>query len=198
LRASAWQEITNLELRFFMTILIIHGIGGHAGIHWQKWLAEKLEDQGIKVIMPNMPNALRPQRTEWLSFVKNLLEDINDDLVIIGHSLGVTTALDYLEQTDKPIKALISTSGFAKDYSLELNSYFLSDKEISWEKVEKNLENAFVLYGDNDPYVPQEVLKDLADNLNIKPTIFKNGGHLNTESGYTEFPEILKIVQSLT
>lgn len=181
-----------------MTVLILHGIQGHAGIHWQKWLNDQLAAKGHKVLMPNLPNAEHPDRSEWLRIVKEVIADCDlSDLVIVGHSLGVVTALDFIEQSPASIKALISVSGFSKDYNAELNSYFLKEKEINFEKVRKNLKKAVVIYGDNDPYVPQEILKLLADKLNVKPTIIKSGGHLNTDAGFSTFPELLKIINDL-
>ena len=177
-----------------MIILILHGIGGHAGIHWQRWLHDELAKAGHEVIMPNLPDSDHPDRKTWLKTVKENIKDINpSDLIIVAHSLGVTIALDLIENT--PVKALISVSGFAYDYGAELNSYFLKEKTIDFEKANRNLKQAFVIYGDNDPYVPQEVLKSLADNLKVKPEIIKNGGHLNTDSGYKTFPRLLEIIK---
>ena len=48
------------------------------------------------------------------------------------------------------------------------------------------------IYGDNDPYIPQDVLKKFAKSINAKEVIIHNGGHLNEEAGYNSFPEILK------
>lgn len=181
-----------------MTILILHGIQGYAGIHWQKWLNDQLTAKGHRVLMSNLPNAEHPDRSQWLQTVKKIVADCDlSDLVIVGHSLGVVTALDFIEQASVSIKALVSVSGFSKDYNAELNSYFLKEKDINFEKARKNLKKAVVIYGDNDPYVPQEILKLLADKLNVKPTIIKNGGHLNTDAGFATFPELLKIINDL-
>lgn len=181
-----------------MTVLILHGIGGYAGIHWQQWLHDELVKKGYDVLMPELPNSEKPDRGEWLETVKKLVSKIDlFELIIVGHSLGVVTALDFIEQSKKPIKVLISVSGFAKDLGAEINSYFMKVKEIDFEKVKKNLEKSYVLYGDNDPYVPQKELKLLADNLGAEPIIFPNGGHLNTDAGYTKFPKLLEIVENI-
>ena len=177
-----------------MTILILHGIEGYAGIHWQQWLHDELIRIGHKVIMPNLPAPNRPDRKTWLKTVLEIIQDTDtNNLIIVGHSLGVTTALDLIEKIS--IKALISISGFAYDWGAGLNSYFMKEKDIDFKKVNKNLKQAFVIYGDNDPYVPQEVLKYLADNLKANPEIIKNGGHLNTDSGYKTFPRLLEIIK---
>lgn len=177
------------------TALIIHGICGHAGIHWQGWLHDELVKKGYKVLMPDLPNSDRPDRGEWLREIKKLVSELDfSELTIIGHSLGVTTALDLIEQSSKKVKMLISVSGFAKDYGAELNSYFLKEKEVDLEKVKELVGRVYIIQSDNDPYVPQEILKHLADGLGVKPIVIKNGGHFNADSGYTKFPLLLELL----
>ena len=177
-------------------VLILHGIDGHAGIHWQQWLYDELVEKGHKVIMPNLPNTNKPDRKTWLKKVKKSIRDTKlSQLIIIGHSLGVPTALDLIETFDSPIRALVSVSGFADDYGAELNSYFLKEKKIDFKRVKKNCQKFFVLYGDDDPYVPQKNLHSLANKLGVKPIIIHKGGHLNTDSGFTKFPLLLEILE---
>jgi predicted alpha/beta hydrolase family esterase len=181
-----------------MNFLILHGIGGHAGIHWEQWLHDELKEQGHTVIMPELPDSARPSRAQWLLEALQAIKDIDTtDLVIVGHSLGVTTALDLIEQSTTPVKALVSVSGFAIDYGAELNSYFLREKLVDFDRVRANIGTSVVIYGDNDPYVTQEALKHLADALCVGPTIIHEGGHLNTEGGYTKFPRLLDTITQI-
>ena len=179
----------------FMTFLIIHGIGGHAGIHWQQWLKQQLELQGHKVLMPDMPNSDHPDRQEWLDTVIAVTkkQSINE-LVLVGHSLGVTTVLDFIEWSNAPVAGLVSVSGFASDYCADLNSYFLQEKTIDFDKVLRDISKAVVIYSDNDPYVTQDALKEVADKLKVSPIIVNSGGHLNSDAGLNEFPLLLKLL----
>lgn len=180
-----------------MNVLILHGIMGKAGENWAQWLNDKLASKSYSVIMPDLPNADRPNRQEWLKEISNIMQNLDGNTIIVAHSLGVTSALDYLEQASCPIKGMVSVSGFSDDYGLELNSYFLKEKSIDFDKVNANTEKAFVFFGDNDPYVPQDSLNKLADNLKTKPVILAEGGHLNASAGFTEFPELLEAVLSI-
>lgn len=180
-----------------MTVLIIHGISGYAGIHWQQWLRDELIRNDYAVLMPNLPNSDHPNRKEWLRIIKDQIKGLNlRELIIIGHSLGATTAFDLLEEIDGKVKGLISVSGFAEDYGAQMNSYFLSEKHIDFSKVKEHVENSFVIFGENDPYVPQKELQMVADKLGIAPKIIPSGGHLNTDAGFTTFPFLLEIIKN--
>lgn len=193
---SSWGSIlNNPAYNKNMKILILHGIGGQAGIHWQKWFHDQLVEGGNEVIMPDLPDSRKPDRKKWLKAAEESIKDVDlKNLVIVGHSLGVTTALDLIENMS--VKALISVSGFSDDYGAELNSYFLGEKKMDLEKVKRNLDQAFIIFGDDDPYVPQKYLESLADELGVDPEIIPRGGHLNTDSGFTNFPRLLEIIQN--
>lgn len=182
-----------------MTIIILHGIGGHSGIHWQAWLGHELASQGHRVIMPTLPDADHPDRARWLAAVSTRLKDIPpDQLIIIGHSLGVVTALDYLSTRQMPAAALFCVSGFSIDYGAPLNSYFMSERNLDLEEVRKHARHIEIIFGSNDPYVPQQALRALATGLGIVPEVIPDGGHLNVDAGFKTFPLLLARVEAIT
>ncbi|MCL4415944.1 MAG: alpha/beta fold hydrolase [Actinobacteria bacterium] len=181
-----------------MVVLILHGIEGYPGIHWQKWLQKDLTKRGYEVIMPALPDSDNPSRNKWLKTVRKVLKKVSsENLIIVAHSLGVISALDFLEKTKEPIKALISVSGFSENYGSKLNDYFLKEKKINFKKITEKVGESFVIYGDNDPYVPQEALKKLAEELNVEPFIIAKAGHINSDAGYDDFPMLVRIIEHL-
>lgn len=50
-------------------------------------------------------------------------------------------------------------------------------------------------YSDNDPYVKYEVEKEFAGTIATEQILLNNAGHINAESGYTKFDEILDILE---
>lgn len=176
-----------------MNVLILHGIMGHAGENWSQWLADELAAKGVNVEMPNLPDANHPDRTTWLAFVCDILNELGDETVVVAHSLSVATMLDFLEQHTGKLRSLICVSGFADDYGMELNSYFMSEKDINFEQVNSAVSSKAVLYGSNDPYVPQASLQLLAENLRVEPIVVKEGGHLNEAAGFSKFPKLLEM-----
>ena len=55
-----------------MNILILHGIGGKAGSHWQQWLHDELVKSNHNVIMPTLSDNDKPDRNTWLLEVQGL------------------------------------------------------------------------------------------------------------------------------
>ena len=60
------------------------------------------------------------------------------------------------------------------------------------EEIKNYAEEIICFYSKNDPYVKYEVEKDFADTIATKQIVIDDGGHLNSESGYTEFKQLLE------
>jgi uncharacterized protein len=175
-----------------MKIFIIHGSYGKANSNWFPWLKTELEKRGHTVFMPQFPIGIGKQDlNSWLKTIKKYEKDL-DGACFFGHSLSPAFIL-YLLETHKA-KACFFVSGFAdkigvSDYDI-VNKTFITHK-FNWKDIHKNCPKFFTYYGDNDPYVPQTILAKFVKLVGVKPLIIKNGGHLNSESGYTKFPQLL-------
>lgn len=182
-----------------MTVLILHGIQGRAGKHWMQWLHDQLIANRHSVIMPTLPEPDNPNPKDWRNAISELLLSIDhSNLVMVGHSMGVPAALDYLQITAKPILGLVSVAGFPRDYGAELNTGFMSQLNVDLHKISNLIMHKLVIYGDDDPYVPQSELIALAAELGVEPIVIPNGGHINTTSGFTELPLALDFIQGLS
>ena len=125
---------------------------------------------------------------------------INNDSIMIGHSTGSICALKYILQNKIKIDKLILVSGFnnylapdENDIHNKINpTYYVDENEI--KQIKKYTNEIICIYGDDDPYIPQSILHELAESIDAKEIIIKNGGHLNFDSGYDNFPEILKCI----
>jgi predicted alpha/beta hydrolase family esterase len=170
---------------------------GRSGENWGQWLHDELIKKSYNVVMPNLSNPDHPDRQQWLTEITGTMDPLGANTIIVAHSLGVTSGLDYLEKAAQPIKGLVCVSGFSDDYGLELNSYFLKEKAVNFDIVNKKVDKVFVFYGDNDPYVPQSLLQLLAENLHVKPKIIPSGGHLNSAAGFTNFSQLLEAVLAI-
>lgn len=182
-----------------MRILILHDKDGYAGVDWGEWLHDELQKQGYIVTTPILTDSNYPNRNWWSKEIQQITLNFDTkDLIVVGHSLGVISALDFIEQSIVPVKALISVSGFSADYGAEQYSAFLRQKNLDFARIRANLGQSVVIYGDDDPYVPVEALRQLAQDLAVKPIVIADGGHLNTERGYTTFPLLLDIILKIS
>ena len=154
---------------------------------------EYIEQNGKEVFVPQMPVGVGNQNFENWSNILNQL-DINENTVIIAHSIAPIFVCKYLITNQIKVKKLIFVCGF-NNY-LGIDSDFDTVNEpmfiANFDDVKKYCEDIVCYYSDNDPYVKYDVEKEFADKLTDKQYVIKNGGHINEETGYTKFEEILK------
>ena len=179
-----------------MNFFIIHGVYAEPNANWFPWLKKKLEGMGYEVIVPKFPTPLDQTLESWLMALSNYENKINEETVLIGHSLGAAFILNYLERTNKRIKAAIIIAGFHKPLGIqydELNKTFVG-KEFNWDKVKSSCGKFLVFASDNDEYIPFELTEELTRNLNAEFNLVHDGGHLNAKAGYKDFPLLLETI----
>src|SRR3989344_2126006 len=93
------------------TAFIFHGTEGYPEENWFPWLKEKLETKGLKVFVPQFPSPpIVPSKiSEWFDVLKNYEQEINEETILIGHSLGGVFTLRLLEKLSRPVKAVFLT-----------------------------------------------------------------------------------------
>jgi len=181
-------------------IIIIHGTGGNPNGNWFPWLKSELEKLGHRVFVPKFPTPENQSLENWLKTFENYEQYLDENSIVIGHSLGSAFLLNVIEKLERPIKCAFFIAGFTgllsnSEYD-ELNKTFTT-KSFDWARIKKNCRRFFVINSDNDPYVPLERGRELAKNLNTELIVVKNAGHINKESGYTEFKFLLEKVKNV-
>jgi predicted alpha/beta hydrolase family esterase len=200
-----------------MNFFIIHGIYGHPEENWFPWLKKELEKRGYEVIVPKFPTPIGQSLESWMKVLKKYENKINEETVLIGHSLGAAFILNYLEnvgipmefrvdqkprvfdKTNKKIKAAFLVAGYHElldNQFKELNKSFV-DRKFNWSNIIENCGHFFVVGSDNDEYIPLETTRQLAVLLDAEIHIIKNGGHLNKKAGFEKFPLLLELIEKL-
>ena len=180
-------------------IIIIHGTGGNPNGNWFPWLKSELEKSDCRVFVPKFPTPENQSLENWLNVFKDYEQYLDENSIVIGHSLGPAFLLSVLENLNRPIKAAFFVVGFTgllnnPDFD-ELNESFVT-KSFDWAKIKNNCKRFYVIFSDNDPYVPLEKGKSLAENLGTELIVLKNAGHINEEAGYTEFSFLLDKIKN--
>ena len=181
------------------TVFIFHGTGGYPEENWFPWLKKELEQQGCQVIIPQFPTPEGQSLEAWLRIVETYKENINEETIFIGHSLGGLFLLRVLERLKHSVFAafFVSAPIGIKPIRFYESDYQFSGFSFDWSKIKNSATQFTVFHSDNDPYVSLGNGKELAKQLGVKLNFIPNAGHLNTESGYTTFEELLEELKKL-
>ena len=94
------------------------------------------------------------------------------------------------------VKKLIFVCGF-NNY-LGINEEYDNVNESMYfdnlEDVKQYSNEIICFYSDNDPYVKYEAEKEFADIVATEQILMPNAGHINSESGYDTFEEIVTYI----
>ena len=174
-------------------VISIHGWGGYPDEGWRPWLRKELDKNNIVLVNPEMPETETPTLQKWVSHLSSTIGVPDKDTCLVGHSLGCITILRYLEtlKDDQGIGGAILVAGFGKDleydgYKGELSSFFKDP--IDWEKIKKHSGKFFIVYSDNDPFVPKQYADELGEKLNVAPIVQHNMKHFSGDDGITKLP----------
>jgi predicted alpha/beta hydrolase family esterase len=178
-------------------VFIVHGWEADPNCNWFPWLKDELDKNGLVAQVPAMPNTNHPQALAWVDYLQELIGAPNEDIILVGHSLGAITILKYLNgllEAEK-IGGVILVAGSTQNPGfLELDGFFV--EPLDFEKIKKTCDNFVVIHSDNDPVVPVEMGKAMSDNLQAEFILMPGLGHLNAGNGLFQLPIALeKIVK---
>jgi predicted alpha/beta hydrolase family esterase len=95
-----------------MKYFIIHGTGGSPKGNWFPWLKQNLEEKGHNVSVPSFPTPENQSVDSWLEVFKEHLNEMDNNTILIGHSLGPAFILSILEKINVKVKGVITVAGF--------------------------------------------------------------------------------------
>lgn len=182
-----------------MNIVIVHGTKANPNSNWFPWLKKSLEKMGHNVVVPQFPTPDDQDVDNWLDVFDDHIDDPSNT-VLIGHSIGSTLLFNALFGAEENFKATFFVSPVLESISKpeydKLNASFY-DIEFDWEDIKSHAGAVHILYGESDPYVPKSQAQALEQHLKTRMTVIPRGGHLNAEAGFTEFPDLLKMIADL-
>ena len=80
--------------------------------------------------------------------------------------------------------------GINEEYDTVNKPMYLNNLEY----VKQYADEIICFYSNNDPYVKYEVEKDFAYKIGTKQVLIPNAGHINSESGYDTFEELVNYI----
>jgi len=182
------------------TVVIIHGSYGSPNENWFPWLAQEVRMIGHRAIVPSFPTPDGQDLKNWLNLFEIEVGPLRSDMVLVGHSLGPGLILGLLERSQTPIIGTFLVSGFLGELGIDefdsVNKSFVN-RDFDWPAIRENAGKIYVYNSNNDPYVPLEKGRELAERLGTDVHVIDSGGHINAEAGYTEFRQLRDDLRSL-
>jgi len=158
---------------------------------WKPWLRQVLGDD-YEVIIPIMPNKTNAQYDEWKLWMDKIMPFLNDDVILVGHSMGGSFLAKYLSESKFPkkIKAvfLIAAMFDYDDDGYSLQSFALP------ENLDLQTDKIFLYHSKDDTVVPYRSLENFKAKFpNATVRTFEDRGHCNQET----FPELAEDIKNL-
>lgn len=176
---------------------ILHGSFSSPFSNWIPYLRREIEKRGDEVYTPDLPSGVGKQTYDnWEELLLNYVDVglINENTIIFAHSIAPVFVSKFLIKNNIKVKRLVFVCGFNnylgidEEYDVVNGSMYLDNLG----DVKNNCDDIICYYSKNDPYVKYDFEKEFADTVAHKQVIIDDGGHLNAESGYMEFPELLE------
>lgn len=137
-----------------------------------------------------------PVCADWVAEIARIVErEKENEIILVGHSLGVCAILRYLENASEDVKlagAVLVSGPFEDIGKSKINSFL--DKPFDFAKIQPKIGKVAIIHGDNDANVPPTHAEKFAEVFDVPVTWIKNGGHLNGQSGWHMLPECLEAI----
>ncbi|MED7634188.1 UNVERIFIED_CONTAM: serine hydrolase family protein, partial [Lactobacillus paragasseri] len=147
----------------------------------------------LPMATPDMPVC-----DEWVAEIARVVERESgkgDEIILVGHSLGVCAILRYLEgaMSDVALEGAVLVSGPFESIGKSKIENFL-DRPFDFAKIKPKIGKVAIIHGDNDPNVPPAHAEKFAEVFGVPVTWVANGGHLDGQSGWHTLPECLDAI----
>ena len=179
-------------------VILIHGFNGIPKIY--EWLKGELEAKNIEVVLPSFPSQENTTYKNWSEVLDKDISKIHSDSIVVCHSVGNEFIIKYLVENNSPIDTYIGLAGFAEKFHVRGKDILNSVVEnflVSSEEKQKFIsltKNRYAIYSDDDHIVPFEVLAAFPEEINAKPILIPNIGHMGHKSGLEKLPELLDLI----
>lgn len=176
--------------------LLVHGSFGSPFSNWIPFLRDEIEKREGEVYTPDFPTGIGFQNYEnWSKLLKVYVDAniVNENTIIFAHSIAPIFICKFLVENKIKVKRLVFVCGFNNYFGIDEN-YDTVNKSMYFDnlaEIKNYCDDIVCFYSDNDPYVKYETEKEFADIITENQVLISGGGHLNSESGYSEFINLL-------
>jgi len=155
---------------------------------WKENLQDNLGND-FQIVKPDMPSKRNAKYNEWVIWFEKLFPYLNDEVILVGHSLGAVFLTKYLSENvlSASIKQLHLVAG-----AICIKGGFGFGESL--EKIEEQCKNIFIYHSTDD------IVVDFEEGLEYKKMLpsatfvqFEDRNHFLQE----EFPEIVENIKKI-
>lgn len=184
--------------------VVVHCWEGYPEYCWYPWVKKELEGKGFQVEVGAFPDTEKPNLNAWLPKLREVIGEPDEELFLIGHSLGCATIMRYLEtlSENQKIGGVVFVAGFNENVGYdEIQSFF--ETPVDLEKIEGRVKNGFVaIHSDDDPYVDLKYADVFKEKLGAEIIIKHNAKHfsgaIEDEKSCTQLPDVVLSIEKMT
>lgn len=182
--------------------VIVHCWGGNPEYCWYPQTKKELEALNFEVQVPEMPDTEHPKQSAWVPKLKEVVGKTDENLYLIGHSIGCATIMRYLESLveGEKIGGVVFVAGFAESLEIEEISNFF-ETPIDLEKVKTKAKHFTTIHSDDDPFVPLkhgDIFKEkLGAELIVKRGMKHFSGPFDDQESCLSLPDVAQTIQKM-
>ena len=178
-------------------IYLIHGYTASPDSNWFQDFKKNIEKEHIEISILNMPNSQSPKLKEWIDYMENSIKEIDENTIFIGHSLGCVTILNFLSNSNTTkIKGLFLVSGFVESSPIPALNEFVTPR-LNYNYLKQLTPNRISISAVDDDIIPYKYSKTMAERIDAKFTLLKEGKHFIDRDNFTEFPFLINEIKKL-
>ncbi|OQR83535.1 hypothetical protein ACHHYP_14575 [Achlya hypogyna] len=158
-------------------VLIVPGNGCTPveACNWYAWLADKVREANVEVVLRSMPDPYVARESIWLPFIKGEM-GCDEHSIIVGHSSGAEAAMRLAETTK--VHGLILVSACVTDLgdaNERASGYYARPWE--WAQIKANCDWIVQFGSPDDPFLPGAEQNEVAAGLGSEFHYLRGRGH---------------------
>lgn len=182
-------------------VIIVHGFRAKPNSSWKSWLLVQLRDIDIYAGALLMPTPEEPKSDEWVREIERYADNPDDEIYLVGHSLGCRAILAYLQKTSRKITAVFLVSGTSTALRVEeedsplrkIDNFF--ETHFDFGKIKNTCSQFYIIHAKDDNRVPFEHALFFEKNLEAQLVALETGGHLSGKDGVSELPILMDLLK---
>lgn len=170
------------------------------GRDWKTKL-EDLLSESFEIFLPRMPNAQNAKYAEWKIWFERLIPLMNENVILVGHSLGGIFLAKYLSEETFP-KKIRATLLIAAPFNTAQDTFHTPEEPsladfILPDQLNNLTEQGgiiFLFQSKDDPIVPYDNVEKYQRTLpSAQSVIFDDKGHFNQ----SDFPILVNVLKKI-